>query len=45
MKECDFCGAQNEDWMKICINCGHELKDAPKEKKIFLVQNLILTSY
>ena len=28
MKECDFCGTKNEDWMKICINCGHDLKDA-----------------
>lgn len=28
MKECDFCGTKNEDWMKICINCGRDLKDA-----------------
>ncbi len=28
MKECSFCGASNEDWMKICINCGHDLSDA-----------------
>ena len=35
-KECDFCGAENEDWMKICINCGNELKDKPivKEAKV-----------
>ncbi len=35
MKECSFCGAKNEDWMEICINCGHDLKDAkvPDEKK------------
>ena len=33
MKECDFCGAKNEDWMEICINCGRDLKDA-KEIKV-----------
>ena len=32
-KECDFCGAENEDWMKICINCGNELKDAEPVKE------------
>jgi len=32
-KECDFCGAENEDWMKICINCGNELKDKKEEVK------------
>ncbi len=32
-KECDFCGAENEDWMKICINCGNDLTDAKEVKE------------
>ena len=31
-KECDFCGAENEDWMEICINCGNKL-DKKEDKK------------
>ena len=30
MKVCHFCGAQNEDWMKICQECGNPVIDTAK---------------
>jgi uncharacterized membrane protein YvbJ len=32
-KECDFCGAENEDWMEICINCGNKLNKTPDKEE------------
>ena len=32
MKVCHFCGAQNEDWMKICQECGNPVIDTAKRE-------------
>jgi len=32
MSTCHFCGADNEDWMKICQECGNPVIDSSKNK-------------
>lgn len=33
MSTCHFCGADNEDWMKICQECGNPVIDNSKKEK------------
>ena len=33
MSKCHFCGADNEDWMKICQECGNPVLDSSKKTK------------
>lgn len=30
MSVCHFCGAENEEWMKICQECGNPVIDSSK---------------
>lgn len=32
MSTCRFCGAENEEWMKICQECGNPVIDNSKSK-------------
>ena len=32
MSVCHFCGADNEEWMKICQECGNPVLDNSKSK-------------
>lgn len=33
MKVCHFCGSENEDWMKICEQCGNPILDNSTNRK------------
>ena len=35
MRTCHFCGADNEDWMKICQECGNPVIDNSKKETNF----------
>lgn len=33
MSTCHFCGADNEDWMRICQECGNPVIDSSKNEE------------